>query len=260
VAKLPPETVPRFVASAIFLASAAITLYFVRSMSGAMLMPGGWTMSMMWMTMPGWTIWSTAAMFLLMWQAMMIAMMLPSSWPMIELYRRVARSAGETHAGLATVLVGAGYFAAWLALGAVAFIIGFTWSTETMRSAALSRSAPLLSGGLLMVAGAFQFTPWKDACLKHCRSPLLMLGESWKRGLRAALRIGWRHGLYCVGCCWALMLIQMVLGVMNLSAMILVAAVIGFEKLWKQGPLLAKFAGATAILFGVSILLRSLNG
>ena len=257
--KLPPDSIPRLIASAIFLLCAAITLYFVRSMSGTMLMPGGWNMSMMWMTMPGWTIWSTAAMFLLMWQAMMVAMMFPSSWPMIALYSRVVRSAGERRPGLATFLLGLGYFAAWLAFGVLAFTVGFTWAAQAMRSAAASRSATLLAGASLILAGAFQFSPWKDACLKHCRSPLLMLGESWKRGLPTALGIGWRHGIFCVGCCWALMLIQMILGVMNLSAMILIAAVIAAEKLWKRGPLLARCAGAGAILFGAWVLLIALN-
>ncbi len=255
---LSPETFPRIVASAVFLACAGITWSFVRGMSGGMRMPGGWTMSMMWMTMPGWTIWSTAVMFLVMWQAMMIAMMLPSTWPMIELYRRVARSTGEPHPGLSAFLLGAGYFGAWLAFGALAFAIGFAWSAQTMRSATVSRAAPVIAGSLLVVAGAFQFTPWKDACLHHCRSPLLMLGKSWKRGLAAALRIGWHHGLFCVGCCWALMLIQMILGVMNLGVMILVAAVIGFEKLWKRGPLLARCAGVASILFGGWVLVGAL--
>jgi predicted metal-binding membrane protein len=247
------------VASAIFLACAGVTLFFVHNMGGGMLMPGGWTMSMMWMTMPGWRLWSTGIMFLAMWQAMMIAMMLPSSWPMLELYRRVARSTGEPHPALATFLLGVGYFGAWLAFGAIAFAIGFAWSAETMRSPTVSRSAPLLAGVLLIFGGAFQFTPFKDACLKHCRTPLLMLGESWKRGLPAALQIGWRHGLFCVGCCWALMLIQMILGVMNLGAMILVAAVIGVEKLWKQGPLLARCAGGAAIFFGGWVFVAALN-
>jgi predicted metal-binding membrane protein len=98
-------------------------------------------------------------------------------------------------------------------------------------------------------------TPWKDACLHHCRSPLMILGEVWTPGLATAVRIGWKHGLYCVGCCWALMLIQMILGAMSMGVMILVAAVIGVEKLWRRGPLLARCAGVAAILMGVYVLL-----
>jgi len=96
----------RATAFCVFLLAAGFTLYAVRGMSGEMKMPGGWTMSMMWMVMPGWTLWSTAAMFLGMWQAMMIAMMLPSSWPMLELYQKVAVSTGVKRPGFATVMAG----------------------------------------------------------------------------------------------------------------------------------------------------------
>jgi predicted metal-binding membrane protein len=245
------ERTARAAAAVVFALCAYITIQAARNMRGGMPMPGGWEMSMMWMAMPGQTLGSAAWMFLLMWQAMMIAMMLPSSWPMLELYRRTAVSSGERFPGLTTVAAGAAYFGVWLAFGVAVFAAGFGLSAGAMRSAPVSRAMPLLAGASLVLAGVFQLTPWKQACLLHCRSPLLFLAHVWKPGIRGALRLGLVHGAYCAGCCWALMLIQTVLGVMNLGVMIAVAAVIGVEKLWRRGPVLARVTGVAAIAGGV---------
>jgi predicted metal-binding membrane protein len=246
----------RSLAGAVFLASAAFTLDAARTMSGGMRMPGGWEMSMMWMRMPGQSTIAAGAIFLLMWLAMMIAMMLPSSWPMLEVYRKVAGSRGA-HPALATTLVGVGYFAVWLAFGALVFGAGFAASTGAMKWAAFSRAMPLLAGVGLIFAGAYQLSPWKQACLSHCRSPFMFLAHMFRPGLMGALRVGVTHGLYCTGCCWALMLMQTILGVMSLTVMILVAALIGAEKLWVQGPLLARATGAASIGMGGFFLLRA---
>ena len=109
-----------------------------------------------------------------------------------------------------------------------------------------------------MISGAYQLSPWKQACLRHCRSPLLFLGQIFRPGLAGALGVGLAHGWFCAGCCWALMLMQTILGVMNLGVMILIAAVIGAEKLWVRGPLLARMAGAAAVATGAYFLLHSL--
>lgn len=248
----------RVVATGIFVAAAVLTWRGVNSMSGGMPMPGGWTMPMMWMVMPGETLWNAAWMFLLMWQAMMIAMMLPSTWPMLSLYRRTARHSGLRHAGLATFLAGAGYFAIWLAFGAVAFAVGLEISRLAMQSDRMSQWVPAAAGVALILAGIYQLTPLKQACLQHCRDPLLFLGHAWRPGFAGALRVGVHHGAYCAACCWALMVIQMVLGVMSLGVMIAVAAVIAGEKLWRRGPLLARATGVAAIAAGAALLIRSL--
>ncbi len=253
------ELLARSIATLVFLLSTALTLYFLRDMQGGMRMPGNWTMSMMWMVMPGQTLATSAVLFLLMWQAMMIAMMLPSTWPMLALYRRVAISTAEPHPGLAAFLLACGYFAAWLAFGAVSFALGFAWSSAAMRFGDVSRATPILGGIALIASGAFQFSPWKDRCLSHCRSPLMILGESWRRGLAAAWTLGWKHGLYCVGCCWALMVIQMILGVMNLAVMAAIALIIALEKLWIRGPVLARGAGLAAIFLGLAAIALELR-
>jgi predicted metal-binding membrane protein len=111
-------------AAVLFAGASFVTLNQARTMTGAMQMPGGWEMSMMWMVMPGQTVWGAAWVFVFMWLAMMIAMMLPSVWPMLELYRKAAVASGERLPGLATTLTGAGYFTVWTVFGAVVFAIG----------------------------------------------------------------------------------------------------------------------------------------
>ncbi|HEY2417548.1 MAG TPA: DUF2182 domain-containing protein [Steroidobacteraceae bacterium] len=209
--------------------------------------------------MPGQTPWGAAGMFLLIWQAMMIAMMLPSSWPMLELYRRVAVSVGEKRPAFATVLAASGYFAVWMGFGAVAFAVGLALSSAAMSSAVLSRAAPAAAGAALIVAGVYQWSPWKRTCLAHCRSPLMFLGHAFRPGLRGALRVGIAHGIFCAGCCWALMVIQMILGVMNLSVMLLIAAIIAVEKLWTRGVFFARMAGGAAIIIGAVYLAAALK-
>lgn len=227
-------------------------------MDGGMLMPGGWTMPMMWMAMPGRSGWNSAWMFLLMWLAMMVAMMLPSTWPMLALYRRVAvfRGLGLAHASLGVVAVAAGYFAVWLGFGALAFGAGFSISAWAMYSERISRIVPYAAGLALVLAGTYQLTPLKQVCLKHCREPVLYLSHEWGAGPEGALRLGLKHGALCAGCCWALMLIQMILGVMNLLVMIVIAATIGAEKLWKRGPLLSRAVGVCTIVVGVALIAR----
>ena len=253
-----PETWARIVALAIFAGCAGVVVWQARSMSGGMPMPGGWTMPMMWMAMPGRSLWLAAWMFLGMWEVMMIAMMLPSSWPMLELYWRVARHAGSRWAGSLAAVVAIGYFLVWLGFGVLVFGAGVEILRAAMASEALSRWIPGSAGVVLILAGVYQFTPLKQACLRHCREPLILLGEHWRAGVWGALRLGLHHGAFCALCCWALMAMQAVLGLMNLAVMAAVAAVIAVEKLWSCGPLLARVAGAASILLGLAIVIRLL--
>lgn len=262
---LAPSSLPsgewfaRAAATVGFLVAASLTLYGAQSMSGGMPMPGGWTMPMMWMVMPGQSAWNTAWMFLLMWQAMMVAMMLPSTWPMLALYRRVAIFRELSYASLGTCVVAGGYFSAWLAFGAVAFAAGFGISSWAMHSERISRLVPPAAGLALVLAGTYQLTPLKQACLKHCREPVLYLSHEWRPGMGGAFRLGLHHGAFCAACCWALMVIQMILGVMNLEVMILIAAIIGTEKLWKRGPALARVVGVGTIAAGLALIVTSVR-
>lgn len=235
-------------------------MFLTHSMSGGMLMPGNWTMSMMWMVMPGQTWLGAALSFVGMWLAMMIAMMLPSSLPMLLLYRRAAAFQGESHLGAMTFVLGTGYFLVWLLFGVIAYAAGEAVVRTAMASTAVCRAIPVAAGAALIVAGIFQLTPWKSACLRHCRDPLGVVAQHLHGGWRGALRLGVHHGAFCAACCWALMLIQLVLGVMNLSVMVLVGIVIALEKLISRGELVARVSGTMSILGGLALAARSLLG
>lgn len=245
-----------WVAVGVFAAAAALTVYFNRSMTGGMAMPGGWTMSMTWMPMGGWL--ASGLMFAAMWVAMMVAMMLPSTLPMLLLYRRAQRFRGEAHLGWLCWLVGGGYFLVWLLFGMAAFATGTMIARAAMQSGTFSRAVPLASGVALVVAGIYQLTPWKSACLRHCRDPLLLVAGHVQGGWRGPLRLGIHHGAFCAACCWALMLVQLALGVMNLSVMALVAVVIALEKLLARGLLVARLTGAAAIFAGLFLAAHAL--
>jgi predicted metal-binding membrane protein len=240
----------------VFTGAAAITWYSSRSMASGMAMPGGWTMSMAWMPMGTWLF--SAVMFAGMWVAMMVAMMLPSTLPMILLYRRAARFRGEAHTGTLSALMAAGYFGVWTAFGGVAYIAGLGIAKLAMRSEVFSRAVPIASGVALVAAGVYQLTPWKAACLRHCRDPLSLVAAHMPRGWRGALRLGVHHGMFCAACCWALMLIQLALGLMNILVMIAVALVIALEKLLPRGMVVARSTGVLAMAAGAIIAGRAL--
>ena len=243
----------------VFVAAAAATLYFCRTMSDDMRMPGGWTMSMMWMPMRGQTWLAAGAMFLGMWLAMMVAMMLPSALPMLVLYRRALAFRGEPHTS-ATLLMACGYFFVWLVVGALAYAVGITAAWATMRWTAVSRAVPTASGAALVLCGLFQFTSWKTTCLRHCRDPLTLVASHLHGGRLGGWRLGLHHGAFCAACCWALMLVQLVLGVMNLTVMVLVATVIALERLIPRGEVVVRLTGAAAIAAGIVMIVRQALG
>ena len=240
----------------VFLAASVATIWSCRTMTGGMEMPGGWEMSMVWMTMPGQGWAAAAGMFLGMWMAMMVAMMLPSTLPMLVIYQRVLAFRGERRTG--TFLMACGYFCVWLAFGAVAYAAGMAAAWATMRWPAVSRSVPAISGAALVLGGLFQFTSWKLACLRHCRDPLGFVAAHVGNGWMAGWKLGLHHGAFCAGCCWGLMLIQLVLGVMNLGVMALVAAVIAVEKLLPRTQMIVRLTGAAAIILGIVLATRTL--
>jgi len=238
-----------FVSAFIFLSAAAMTAWFNRTMSMTMPMPGGWRMSMMWMEVasgsPGQLV-----VFIVMWVSMMVAMMLPSTLPMLLLYRRVARFRGDSYLSFRVWLVGAGYFAAWAGFGGVVCLVGALVSRMAMASTHVSQTIPVVCGLALIAAGAYQLTPWKSACLRHCQDPLSLLSHHLGGRAQSAFKLGLHHGAYCTGCCWGLMLIQLVLGVMNIYVMVAIALVIALEKLLSSGARLAQWTGIAAILIG----------
>ena len=180
------------VSALLFAASAAVTIVWCASMSamGGMPMPGGWTMSMAWMRMPGQTWPGAAASFLGMWVVMMVAMMLPSLVPMLWRYRQAVGGTGETRLGRLTALVGVGYFFVWTVFGMVAFPLGVALAAVEMQQPALARAVPIAVGVVVLIAGALQFTAWKARHLACCRE-----SPAHGRALPADAGTAWRHGL-----------------------------------------------------------------
>ena len=240
-------------AALLFAASAALTILGCASMStmGEMPMPGGWTMSMAWMPMPGRTPLGAAASFLGMWVVMMVAMMLPALVPMLWRYREALAAAPGAHLGRLTALVGLGYFAVWSACGAAAFALGAALAEIEMQRPALARAVPLATGLIVLIAGALQFTPWKARLLACCRAAPC-------HGRRADAGTAWRHGvglgLRCCGCCAPQTAILLVIGVMDLRAMALVTAAISVERLAPAGERAARAVGAVILAAGLLLV------
>lgn len=171
--------------------------------------------------------------FLVSWQVMIAAMMLPSSLPLIRLFNRVA--ADQEHRRLVLASFLAGYVAVWTVFGFLA-LAGDSLIHHTVDSWPwLDAHSWLIAAGVLIGAGVFQLTPLKDACLKACRNPGAFLLAHYRRGARAAFVIGRDHGLFCLGCCWALMLVAFAAGVANLAWMAVMTLVMVFEKTGPRG-------------------------
>ncbi len=243
-------------ATAVFAATLWFTVYSCHEMSGGMEMPGGWVMSMMWMPMSGQSNLAAAGMFIAMWTAMMIAMMLPSAMPMILLYRRVMTFHRATYPGLRCGIMISGYFFVWAAFGAVTFIIGTLLARLEMSSPTLSRQIPTIAGICLIFCGIYQWTPWKASCLKHCRDPISLVAGHLHGGWRSSLALGLHHGMTCAICCWSLMVIQAILGMMNLFVMTGIALVIAVEKMLPGGRMVARIVGTIAAAAGILFLAR----
>jgi predicted metal-binding membrane protein len=195
------------------------------------------------MPMSDWSAANWLAVFV-MWAIMMAAMMLPTATPMVSVFGTLNKRRGEaarTHAFVA------GYVALWTAFGAAATAVQWGLQTKGLLSPMIVSMSPVLSAALLMIAGAFQFTPLKHACLRACRSPLGFLLTDWRDGLWGAGRMGIRHGLYCLGCCWALMALLFVGGAMNLLWIAALTLLVATEKLAPKGEMLAKTLGALMI-------------
>jgi predicted metal-binding membrane protein len=247
------------IAALFTIAAWAYTISSANAMASTMPMPGGWSMSMAWMSMGHQSPLAHAIMFLVMWTTMMIAMMLPSVMPAVLLHRRLIETRvkrGDRAAG-SQVLLLAGYFSVWVAFGAVAYAVGMTLAAAAMRSMRVSVMVPAATGVALAAAGAYQLTRWKQICLRHCRSPLEFFARHDIRRAADSWRFGLHHGAYCAGCCWGLMLIQLALGVMSVPLMALVALVILLEKQWRHGEMLARVVGAASLAGGIFLVLRA---
>jgi predicted metal-binding membrane protein len=198
--------------------------------------------------------WAALGLFLVAWQAHLTAMMLPSTMPLVRLFERA--SAAQPRPGAARVAFLAGYGAVWTAFGLLV-AAGDTVVHHVADNAAWLQQQPhLIAGATLMLAGAFQFSDLKDRCLKACRHPLLFLQRHYRRGTAGAFALGHRHGLFCLGCCWALMLVMFAVGIANLAWMAPLALIMVYERTGTHGERAVAPIGVALLVTGTLVLLN----
>jgi predicted metal-binding membrane protein len=230
-------------------AIAACSWYFLVETEAAMrVMRGdGIFMQLMWMMMePG-----DASRYLgattTMWVVMMVAMMVPAVMPMLIVFRRLDRGANSE---IDTFLFAGGYLLAWCLFSIAAAALQWLMHGAGWLDGELLSVRPLAAACVLVVAGAYQLTPMKEACLDKCRSPMGFFLANWRAGRRGAVSMGLRHGLFCIGCCWMLMLIMFVGGAMSVITMALLSTFILAERMLPAGPWVARLPGLALIAWG----------
>jgi predicted metal-binding membrane protein len=209
------------------------------------------------MVMPAMSGWTGLDLVLLfaMWAIMMLGMMAPAAAPMILLVAGVSRRQSSGLPMWRAVAFAAGYFVVWTGFGLVATLAQWGLHAAALLSP-MMHTTPFVGGLLLLGAGLFQWTPLKKQCLVHCRSPLSFLLSHWRDGSMGALAMGTRHGMYCVGCCWMLMALLFVVGVMNLLWVAAITAFVFIERLAPKGDVVGRLAGAMLVMAGIVLMLR----
>lgn len=217
-------------------------------MYGAMTGPSAWMMTPVW-------DWPHLVLLWLMWAVMMTAMMLPSAMPLLLLYDGVARTrpAGHT-AAFGVYAMAGGYLLAWAAFSVAATALQRVLHRAFVLNPMMEMPERAAVGITLLLAGVYQLTPWKAMCLRQCRSPLAFIMQRWRNGVGGAVRMGLEHGVYCLGCCWALMLLLFAGGVMNLTVIVGLTAIVLLEKIGRAGVQTSRVLGAAMIGAGAWFL------
>lgn len=213
------------------------------------------------MAMPAFQPWGLVdfLMVFIMWAVMMFAMMTPSATPMVLMYGKINRQRqGQPTPVLGTAIFFLGYLLVWTAFSAAATLAQGGLHAATLLSPMMETTSPILGGIILIAAGVFQFTPLKYTCLKQCRTPLGFFMAEWREGKSGALAMGARHGVFCVGCCWLIMALLFVAGVMNLMWIAVIAAYVLVEKLLPGGHRVSWAIGALMIGWGVWMTLGTI--
>ena len=200
---------------------------------------------------PSWTL-AYFALMLAMWWVMMVAMMLPSAAPIVLLFATVNRkSRQQGRTWVPTSIFAAGYLVAWGGFSLIAVILQWGLERLAQLSPMMQTNSAWLGATLLVGAGIYQLTPLKQACLRHCRSPFEFIAHHWRTGTGGAFRMGLEHGLFCLGCCWVLMVLLFYGGVMNLWWIAGIALYVLIEKTAPAGPRIGRFTGTLLILWGL---------
>lgn len=205
--------------------------------------------------MRGWGLADGIALFV-MWAVMMAGMMLPSAAPVILLILSVYRRRGDQNARVSAGAFIGGYLLVWTMFSAAAAATQTGLHRAAFLTPDMASGSAVLGGAILLMAGFYQWLPIKNRCLTHCQSPLGFITQHWREGALSGFTMGTRHGAFCVGCCWALMALLFVVGVMNLVWVATIAAFVLVEKLTPQVPHLGRVAGVLLILWGTYVLVR----
>jgi predicted metal-binding membrane protein len=202
---------------------------------------------------------SYATLMFVMWWVMMIAMMVPSAAAMVLLFSAIKRKQATAVSPFVEAWIFlAGYLLIWAGFSLVAVLAQWELERFGLLSMAMESNSAVLGGVILLAAGLYQFTPIKNACLRYCQSPVLFLSRHWRPGAAGALRMGLRHGGYCVGCCWFLMALLFVGGIMNLVWIAAIAVYVACEKLLPLGRRFSHAAGVGLIASGAILLARAI--
>jgi len=210
--------------------------------------------------MPAMTGWDgrDLSLVFLMWAVMMIAMMLPSAMPLLLLVTNINHGRyARKRALLGSCVFALGYLAVWSGFSALATFAQWGLLETRLVSPMMESASPGLSAALLAAAGAYEFTPLKNACLARCQSPLGYLMTAWREGISGAFAMGLRHGAYCTGCCWLLMALLFVFGVMNVAWIAALAILVLLEKLLRRPAWFARAAGATLLAWGALLAVQA---
>ena len=211
-------------------------------------------MTMSGMSAAGWSF-SAVIVFLAVWTVMMLAMMLPAIAPMVLIFAS-AQARRDKPVAVPTWIFVAGYVLVWTAAGLVVYVLAQIGTALLRDLEAWDRGAwgPAALGGTLVVAGLYQFTPAKQICLRHCRSPFAFVAQYWREGRAGALGMGVRHGLYCLGCCWALFAVLAAVGLMSIAWMLLLTLIVFAEKVLPYGQRAATGVGFALVMLGVIVV------
>ncbi len=205
---------------------------------------------------PDWTATDFILLFI-MWLVMMIAMMTPSVAPLILLFSMVNRQSEQKNPFIKTWYLFAGYYVTWTIFSLLATILQWVLQQVAWLNPDMVITNKILSSIILVAAGIFQFTSLKHRCLSYCRTPIDFIHAKWKPGKTGAFRMGVENGIYCLGCCWALMVLLFVAGIMNLLWIALIASFVLLEKLLPQSKWISYTAGAALVLYGSYNLIHS---
>jgi predicted metal-binding membrane protein len=194
-----------------------------------------------------------------MWAVMMVAMMSPTAVPMVLMHTKVERHRHpEQTPFVPTTIFFMGYILVWAAFSAVLALGQMLLQSTALLSPGMASASPWLAGGILIAAGLFQFSKLKEACLSQCRSPVTYFMLEWREGNTGALRMGLKHGVHCVGCCWVLMALLFVAGVMNLLWMALITVFVLIEKVMPRGELFGRVGGVGMVIWGIGIIVMGM--